>query len=257
MPKYDGMAYWEIVSRQMGILNKKEQLKLKKSRITVIGCGGIGGAATEMLARMGVGCLRIVDKDFFDVSNINRQMMSNFCNVGKSKIMVTEEILRSVNPFVDVEAIEEELNSNNVENILTGSDLVVDALDNLISRIIVSRCALQMGIPFIHGAVHGTMGQVTIFTSKTPTYEELFKLPSSGKNLTDEVVKRVQKLNEDTPPVIASVPNIVGCLEAFEVLKLITGLGKPIIAPKILIFDLLKDEPFSVVNFQTLDDNIN
>lgn len=250
MPKrYEGMAYWEIVSRQMGILNKKEQLKLKESKITVIGCGGIGGAVLDMLARMGVGCLRIVDKDSFDISNINRQMMSSFYNVGKSKIMVTEETLRSINPFLEVEAIEKELNSHNVGKILKGSDLVVDALDNLLSRIIVSRYASKIGISFVHGAVHGTMGQVTIFAPDTPTYEELFKMPSSGKNLTERVVEQVKKLNKDTPPVIASVPNIVGCLEAFEVLKLITGLGKPIISPKVLFFDLFKDEPFSIVNF--------
>lgn len=247
MPKrYEEMAYWEIVSRQMGILTKKEQLKLRNSKVTVIGCGGIGGAAIEMLARMGVGTLRIVDKDAFDVSNINRQLMSSFYNVGKSKINVTRETIKAINPFVNVDAIEEELNKSNVDRIIKGSDVVVDALDNLLSRVLASRSAFDFNIPFVHGAIHGTMGQLTTFTSKTPTYEEIFKLPSFGKNLTDEAISEIEKLGEDVPPVIAPVPNVVGCLQAFEVVKLITRNGKPITAPNVLMFDLLKDEPFTI-----------
>jgi len=249
MPKrYEGMAYWEMISRQMGILTKKDQLKLKKSRVTVIGCGGIGGAAIEMLCRMGIGNLRIVDKDSFDVSNINRQIMSSFYTVGKSKIKITEEIAQTINPFINLDAVETELNDGNVEEIIKNSDIIIDALDNLISRIIVSRSALDLDIPFIHGAIHGTMGQITTFTSETPNYEETFKLPSSNKDLDANVVSEVEKLNKDVPPVIASVPNIVGCLQAFESLKLITGRGKPVFAPKVLNFDLLREEPFSMIN---------
>ncbi|MBM4242017.1 MAG: HesA/MoeB/ThiF family protein [Euryarchaeota archaeon] len=248
MPKrYEGMAYWEIVSRQMGILTKNEQVKLKNSKIIVIGCGGIGGAAIEMLARMGVGNLRIIDKDSFDLSNINRQIMSTFHSVGKSKIEVTYQTLKAINPFLKIDAIEEELNEDNIKRIIEGSDVVVDALDNLFSRVLVSRCSLEFGIPFIHGAIYGTMGQISVFTDKTPTYEELFKLPSSGKELSDEIIEKLRNLNEEVPPVIAPVPNIVGCIQSFEVLKQITDRGKPIIAPNVLMFDLLKEEPFSLV----------
>lgn len=248
-PKYDESAYWEIINRQKGILNKKEQLKLKSSKVTVIGCGGIGGAAVEMLARMGVGKLRIVDKDSFDLSNINRQLMSSLESIGRPKTQVTEEILRSINPSLEIEAFEQELNQGNVKKILKGSDLVVDALDNLISRILVSRCSFDLDIPFIHGAIHGTMGQITIFTNKTPSYEELFKLPSFKEDLTEEIVDKVQKLSQNVPPVIGPVPNIVGCLQAFEGLKLLTSKGNPIMAPDVLMFDLLKKEPFYMVKY--------
>jgi molybdopterin-synthase adenylyltransferase len=250
MPKrYEGMAYWEIVSRQMGIITEKEQKTLRNSKITVIGCGGIGGAALEMLARMGIGYLRIIDKDSFDISNINRQIMSSFFSVGKSKINVTQEILKSINPFLNIEVFEEELNELNVGKIIRDSNIVVDGLDNIISRILVSRNSLDLGIPFIHGAIHGTMGQISIFTSDTPTYEEIFKLPSVGEDISEMIIEKVKKLESDLPPVIAPVPNIVGCLQAFEALKLISGRGKPILSPKVLMFDLLKDDPFSVVKF--------
>jgi molybdopterin/thiamine biosynthesis adenylyltransferase len=248
MPKrYEGMAYWEMVSRQMSIVSKSQQEKLKNSKITVIGCGGIGGAAIEMLARMGVGNLQIVDKDSFDVSNINRQLMSSFYSVGKSKTEVTQDTIQSINPFINVESFEGELNESNVKKIVAGSDLVIDALDNLVSRIILSRCTRELEIPFLHGAIHGTMGQITVFNNETPSYEELFKLPSMDQELRPDVIEKVLKLSQDIPPVLGPVPNIVGCLQASEAFKIITGKGKSILAPKVLNFDLMRGEPFSVI----------
>lgn len=250
MPRrYEGMAYWEIVSRQMGVVTKSEQERLKDANITVIGCGGIGGATTEMLVRMGIGNLTIIDKDTFDVSNINRQLMSSFYSVGKSKVNTTYETLKSINPFINITAFEEELNEDNVQKIVEGSDIVIDALDNLVTRITLSRYAYESDIPFIHGAIHGTMGQVSVFTKDTPTYEEIFKLPSFGKDLNEEVIAKVKEMGAEVPPVIAPVPNIVGCLQAFEAFKLITLQGDSIMAPDVLMFDLLGKEPFSTVKF--------
>lgn len=246
---YDESIYWEMINRQRGILNKKEQLKLKNSVVTVIGCGGIGGAVIEMLARMGVNHLKIVDKDVFDYSNINRQLMSSMDQVGRPKTEVTSEIIRSINPFVEIEIFNTELDEENVEEIIEGSNVVVDALDNLKARIITSRKAIELGIPFVHGAIHGTMGQITSFTTETPNYEECFRLNSCGKDLTEKVFKEVSKLAKEVPPVIGPVPNIVGCLQSFEVVKILTGKGNVITAPEVLIFDLLKKEPFSVVEF--------
>lgn len=241
--------YWEIVNRQRGILNKKEQLKLKNSMITVIGCGGIGGAVIEMLARMGAYNLKIVDKDQFDISNINRQLMSSMDKIGQSKTEVTSEVVASINPDIKVETFNTELNKENVLDIISKSNVVVDALDNLKARIIASRCAMDQKIPFVHGAIHGTMGQLTTFTSQTPTYEETFKLSSHNKSLSEEVMNEVEKLAKAVPPVIGPVPNIVGCLQAFEVVKILTGRGKVIAAPEVLIFDLLKKDQFTTVEF--------
>lgn len=241
--------YWEMMERQKGILDRNQQIKLKKSQITVIGCGGIGGATLEMLARMGAGKLRIVDKDVFEITNINRQLMSSMKSIGSPKTVITHEKLLSINPDINIESFNQELNDQNVFKILQGSQIVIDALDNLLTRIIVSRCTRKLNIPFIHGAIHGTMGQLTVFARPTPTYEELFKLPSQGQKLTEEVTSKVLNLNKEVPPVIGPVPNIVGCLQAFEAVKLITGKGNPIMAPHVLMFDLWKEEPFSVVRF--------
>jgi molybdopterin/thiamine biosynthesis adenylyltransferase len=241
--------YWEMITRQKDLINQKEQLKIKNSKITVIGCGGIGGAALEMLTRMGAENLLIIDKDSFDSSNLNRQLMSNAKNIGKSKVTATKERLLSINPQMEIEAVDNELNQENVE-IIKDSAVVIDALDNLISRIIVCRYAYQLNMPFIHGAVHGTMGQITTFTSETPQYEELFKLPSCDEDLKAEIVNRIGKLNLNPPPVVGPVPNIVGCLQSFEAVKIITGKTNLILSPEVLMFDLLKKEPFYTVNYQ-------
>lgn len=248
--KYDKNFYWDIITRQKDLFNKKEQLKIKDSKITVIGCGGIGGATVEMLVRMGVENLSIVDKDSFDISNLNRQLMSSFNNIGKSKVYATRDRLLSINPQIDVDAFYTELNQDNVESILEDSAVIIDALDNLISRILLSRYALKLKIPFIHGAVHGTMGQITTFTCDTPQYEEIFKLPSFNQDLTPKIVSKIQKLNMNPPPVIGPVPNIVGCLQSFEALKILTGKGNPVLSPHVLMFDLFKKEPFYMVNYQ-------
>jgi molybdopterin/thiamine biosynthesis adenylyltransferase len=250
MPKNESkFDYWQMISRQHGIINEEEQLKLKNSLITVVGCGGIGGAAAEMLVRMGVTKIKVVDHDRFETSNLNRQIMSNNSKIGLLKSKVTGNALIEINPLLEIEVITEKLTQHNVHQILKKSDLVIDALDNLITRIIMSRKTIEMNIPFIHGAIHGTKGQITTFTNKTPTYEELFKLPSFRKELDSEILGKIQKLNQDIPPSISAVPNIVGCLQAFEALKLITFRGAPILAPEMLIFDLFKKSPFSLFEY--------
>jgi molybdopterin-synthase adenylyltransferase len=250
MPENRENIYWDMIARQKDIINKKEQLKIKNLKITIVGCGGIGGATAEMLARMGAENLYLVDKDSFDLSNLNRQLMSTYDKIGESKALTTTERLLTINPEMNITPFNGELNQNNVEEIINGSGVVIDALDNLISRIIVSRCAFQLNIPFIHGAVHGTMGQVTTFTADTPQYEEIFKLPSYNQDLTEEIISRIQKLNINPPPVIGPVPNIVGCLQSFEAVKMLTGKADPIFSSEVLIFDLLKKEPFSTVKYQ-------
>ncbi len=239
--------YWQMLDRQKKIISEEEQILLKNSQILVVGCGGIGGSAAEMLARMGIGKIRVVDKDHFEISNLNRQLMSNTTDIGRPKAEVTKEALLKVAPLLRVDAISQELTTENVSQLLEGCTIVIDALDNLFSRIVLSREALNRGISFIHGAIHGTKGQVTTFTPRTISYEEMFKLPSHEKDLTPEIIEEVEKLSQEVPPSISSVPNIVGCIQAFEAMKIIISRGSPILAPDMLVFDLFKKNPFSLV----------
>jgi molybdopterin/thiamine biosynthesis adenylyltransferase len=106
---------------------------------------------------------------------------------------------------------------------------------------------MEHDIPFIHGAIHGTQGQITVFTNETPSYEEMFSLPTNGRQLDEETKKELSKLTSGVPPVIGPVPNIIGCLEAMEAYKLITGIGEVAYAPKLLTFDLLDLDSFGTV----------
>ncbi|MGL6297903.1 MAG: HesA/MoeB/ThiF family protein [Methanobacteriaceae archaeon] len=248
--RFSGMAYWEMITRQMGIVTKSQQTRFKEAHIAVIGCGGIGGATIEILARMGVGKLTVIDKDVFDFSNLNRQVMSNLTTIGKSKSEVTRDTVRFINPYVDVKYVDGELNETNAEEIFADVDIVIDALDNLLTRVIASRVVRKLNIPFVHGAVHGTMGQITTFTNETSSYEELFSLPSKDKDLDESIKNDINLMSKDTPPVIGPVPNIIGCLEAFEAFKIITGAGDVILAPKVLNFDLLSNNPFNTIELE-------
>ena len=225
----DDSRYWQIMTRQMPIVDKKDQEKFKNARIAVIGCGGIGGQTIEMLARMGVGELVLVDEDSFDWTNLNRQSLSQTDNIGVSKSETAKKKVEKINPYVKVKSFKTRLDISNVDEIIKDADIVIDALDNVLTRVILSRKSSQYRIPFIHGAIHGTLGQITVFLSNTKSYEEMFSLPSLG-----------------TPPAIGPTPNLIGCLEAMEAYKIITGIGKVIVAPKILTFDLLDLTSFHI-----------
>ena len=245
--RYIGDGYWEIISRQMSVVTRSEQQRFKDAKITVIGCGGIGGETIEMLARMGIGELVLVDKDAFDLSNLNRQTLASISDLGLVKSDVAKEKVRLINPYVKVTSFNEHVDETNIDKIISDSDIVIDALDNVLTRVIVSRKAKEKEIPYIHGAIHGTLGQLTVFLPDGErTYEEMFNLPSKGKELTPEVFEALSKVTSGVPPVIGPTPNLIGCLEAIEAFKIITGVGEVTVAPKILTFDLLNLGSFSI-----------
>ena len=245
--RYIGDGYWEIASRQMSIVTRSEQERFKDGKITVIGCGGIGGETIEMLARMGIGELVLVDKDAFDLSNLNRQTLASISDLGLDKSAVAAEKVRLINPYVKVTTFNEHINQTNIGKVIGDSNIVIDALDNVLTRVIVSRKAKEMNIPYINGAIHGTRGQITVFLPNSDkTYEELFNLPSIGKELNDKTIDALKNVTSGVPPVIGPTPNLIGCLEAFEAYKILTGIGKVTVAPKILTFDLLDLSSFSL-----------
>ena len=238
--------YWEMLTRQMPLVSKEEQEKFKEAKITVIGCGGIGGQTIEMLARMGIGELILVDEDVFDLTNLNRQSLSTYDNIGQAKSDVAARKVKEINPYVNVKSCRQHVDSTNVDELIKDSRLVIDALDNVLTRVIVSRKAREHKIPFIHGAIHGTLGQITTFLPNTKSYEEMFNLPSLDKELTEDVVEDLKTITTGPPPVIGPTPNLISCIEAMEAYKIITGIGKVTVAPKILTFDLLDLNSFSI-----------
>jgi molybdopterin/thiamine biosynthesis adenylyltransferase len=165
--------------------------------------------------------LRIIDCDVVDASNLNRQILHWSEDVGRRKTDSVEEKLASLNPLIRIEALSCRIAEENAGDLVRGSDLIVDAMDNFPTRHLLNRTAVEQGIPFIHGAVRGLFGQATtVIPGETPCLRCLFPA-----NPPREVF-----------PIIGATCGVIGSIEASEAIKLLTGQGKPL-AGRLFLWD--------------------
>jgi len=198
------------------------QEKLKRAKVIIAGGGGLGSPSSIYLAAAGVGMIRIVDHDRVELSNLNRQVLHWDKDIGRSKVTSATEKLKKLNPEVEIEAMEETITEDNVSQLMAGFDVVVDAMDNLPTRYLLNKAALEKGIPFFHGAVYGFEGRaMTIIPGKTACLECVYHGATTpgGKF-----------------PVIGVAPAIIGCIQATEVIKYIVGVGE-LLTNRLLIYD--------------------
>lgn len=208
--------------KNLRAISAPDQALICKSRVLVCGCGGLGGHVVLMLSRLGFGFLRIVDPDRFDPSNLNRQPFCMENTLYRPKVIAAWEILANINPLVEVEALQEPLDSSHFSNV----NLVIDGLDSPKDRIMAEKEALARGVPFIHGAVRGWWGQVTtILPTDSP------KLPSLYKNVSDDL----QRYEEETGTPVPTV-SLIASLQVFEAIRLATQ-KKPLYAGKLFYWD--------------------
>ena len=203
------------------------QLKLKNAKVCVVGTGGLGNPITSRLAAMGVGTLRIVDRDVIELSNLHRQTMFDDDDVGQVKVEVAAKKLQKLNPDCKIEALAISVNDYTALEVVEGCDVVVDALDSVNARYALNKACVKFGIPFVTGAAVGVSGQVfTILPETSACYHCMF--PS---------------LDEDTMPTCSiegvhpSILSIVGGIEVSEAVKVIMG-KKPSLSDKILHVDI-------------------
>lgn len=215
------------------ILTPEENESLSDRKVCVVGCGGLGGYIIEMLGRLGVGNITAVDGDVFQESNLNRQLLSNSENIGHFKAIVAVERMKQVNPLVKIIAVTDYLTDQNVQPILHCHDVIVDALDNVKSRLLLQRSAENLKIPLVHGSIDGWYGQVTTIFPTDRTLDYLF--PDS---------------NEKDPKTLLGNPSftpaLVASIEVSEVLKILIGRGK-LLRKKLLIINTLEQE-YEIVN---------
>ena len=204
--------------RNREAISLEEQLRLAESRVAVVGAGGLGGHVILLLARLGIGTLVVVDHDVFDETNLNRQALSNLNVLGMSKSESAVAAVRSINPGVKVIPFQVKLDSSNESEILAGSDVAVDALDNVPDRFLLERATKELGIPLVHGALAGFEGQVMTIFPDDPGLKHLYKNEggSIDKSKSPESVLGVPTLT----------PSLVATLQAMEVLKIILKRGK-------------------------------
>ncbi|HAA03401.1 MAG TPA: hypothetical protein DCE18_08520 [Syntrophobacteraceae bacterium] len=212
-------------SKNLNALSLEEQRRLCGSTVLVCGCGGLGGIMVQLLARAGVGRLRLVDDDVFTESNLNRQLLSDSDVLSQSKVVIAEHTVREVNPFVVVEAVRGRLTSANADLLVQGVDLVLDALDNLESRRWLAAAARRVGVAFVHGAVAGWWGQVSTF------------LPGSSFDLESIYTSRRSRDDaEQDLGVLGPAAATIGSLQALEALRLLCGRAAAY-SDRLLYFD--------------------
>ncbi len=233
MPEYN--IYPILFQKNIGAISREEQEVLGKSSVAIIGCGGIGGIAFELLVRSGIGKLTIVDGDTFDISNINRQILCNYKNIGKKKVKEAEKFAKSINAEIEITAIDRNLDEKNAKQILKGNKLVVDGLDNGLSRVILSRTAKELKIPYVFGACERTKGYTTVFTPADVSYEDIFDIPSKGKVLTEKLREQLLA-SQRCDAILGVVSNLIGNLETMQTLCVLLG-KKFVEAPQFIHVD--------------------
>lgn len=203
--------------RNLGTVGWDGQIRLLESTVAVVGAGGLGGWAIDGLARMGVGHLVVVDGDVFEESNLNRQALCWESSLGKGKAEAAKEHVGRVNRAVDVTAIHMWVDADNLPDVLRGAQVVVDALDKLPIRLVLQEACQQAGIPMVHGAIGGYIGQVTTIF---PGDAGLRALYGAG-----EVPEQGAEVEWGNP---AATPMMVSSWQIQEVVKIITGRGTPL-----------------------------
>lgn len=208
---------------------EESQLKLKKSKILVVGAGGLGSPVLLYLAASGVGNIAIIDDDLVHLSNLQRQVLYSTSEIGESKANNAARRLLELNPEINIIPITERLNSENAERIISEYDVVVDCPDNLSTRFLVSDITARLKIPHIYGAIHQFQGQVSVFNYlNAKSYREIFvEEPKEEPN------------SESDKGVLGVLPGIVGLIMANETIKVITGIGA-VLSGRLLIINTLE-----------------
>ena len=214
----------ERYDRQIMIdeLGEEGQGKLKQAKVFIAGCGGLGSPVAIYLAVVGVGTIRIVDSDTVALSNLNRQILHWESDISRKKIDSAIEKLERLNPEVRIEVIDERIDEATASQLVGDCDLIVDAMDNMPTRYLLNRIAIDKNIPLFHGAVYGFEGRaMTIIPTKTSC---LWCLYQGGIPPRERF------------PVIGVTPAVIGCIQATEVIKYIVGAGK-LLTDRLLIYD--------------------
>lgn len=211
-------------------IGEEGQSKLLKSKVLVIGAGGLGAAILPYLAAAGVGEIGIVDDDDIEISNLHRQVIYKSSAVGKSKAEEAKLMISELNPLVNVNAFPERLSGSNAISLFEKYDIIVDATDNISIKYLINDACLVTNKPMVYGSIFRFQGQVSVFNYQNgPTYRCLY--PDENNSA----------LNCEEAGVIGISVGIIGMFQANEVLKMILGIGT-VLSGKILVYNILNNE---------------
>ena len=224
-------------------VGEEGQLKLKKSKVLVIGAGGLGCPILLYLVALGVGNIGIVDFDTVEQSNLQRQVLFSDSDVGRSKAIVAKEKLENQNPLVSIKAFDEALTNNNAIDLFNQYDIIVDGTDNFSTRYLINDASILTGRPLVYGAIHKFEGQVSVFNyNNGPSYRCLFPTPP--------IANSVPSCSEIG--VIGVLPGLIGMQQANEVVKIILNIGN-VLSGRLMVYNAMQASFFELKINKKLD----
>lgn len=216
-----------IILKEVGV---KGQKKLLNAKVLIIGAGGLGAPAALYLAAAGVGTIGIVDADVVDLSNLQRQVIHSTKDLGKQKVLSAKETMEDINPDVKVVTYHEFVTSDNVLQLIEDYDFILDGTDNFPAKFLINDACVMAKKPFSHAGIIRFKGQLmTVVPGEGPCYRCVFKEPPPK-----DAVPTCKQAG-----VIGAMAGVIGCLQALEAIKFITGAGDLLVG-SLLTFDALK-----------------
>ena len=205
------------------------QQTLLRSKVLMIGAGGLGSPSAYYLAAAGVGTLGIIDSDVVDATNLQRQILHSTERLGEPKVESAKRTLEALNPDVNVVGYRERLDSSNIDRIIADYDVIVDGADNFPTRYLLNDASVKWRKPVVHGSIYRFEGQVTVFKPfEGPCYRCLFHEPPPP-----ELAPSCAEAG-----VLGVLPGVIGTIQANETIKLLLGIGEPLVG-RYLLFDAL------------------
>ncbi len=201
----------ERYCRNQLAISMEEQVHLLNAHVAVIGQGGLGGTVTELLSRMGIGALTLVDGDTFEESNLNRQLLGTIENLGKNKADAGYERVMAINPAIDVVCVAEFLHEKNAQSIINGADVVVDCLDSIPGRFVLEKACCTEQIPLVSAAIAGSVGQATVIFPEDKGLEIIY----------GDISKRQEKGIEKSMGTLGYAAMFMAAIECAEVVSLL------------------------------------
>ena len=225
-------------------VGEEGQEKLKRSKVLVVGAGGLGAPNLQYLTAAGIGELSIMDDDLVNEDNLHRQILYGGHDLGKLKTIIAKERLNTLNPFIKHHVINIRLNSGNALRVIKEYDLVIDATDNFSTRYLINDACIILGKPWIYGSVYQYEGEVSVFNYKNgPSIRCLFEHVEDKKNIP----------NPADSGLFGILPGIIGSFQANEAIKVITGIGEAL-SGKLLYFNTLNNNS-RLISFPRIDKN--
>ena len=220
----------ERYSRQIMVpdLGGKTQIRLRQSRVLVIGAGGLGSPAAFYLAAAGIGTLGIIDPDKVELPNLQRQILHATEDIGRHKVESAQEKLNRLNPDVEIKTYQTRFDEDNAAEIANGYHFIVDGSDNFATKFLVNDVAIKLNIAFSHAGIVRLQGQtMTVIPGKSACYRCLFHAPPPPEEI----------LNCQQSGILGAVAGTLGTIQATEAIKYLAGMEEGLITDRLLVYD--------------------